>query len=179
METMVVVAIMSLLLLIITQIFALNYRILEQQSARSDNETGAILAARAISQATRGADSVLASYTIGGTLYTSSSTVLVVKMPAINASGNVIENAFDYTAFYRDPLKNTFIKAATQADANSIRRSGTRLMTAYNQTLIFRYNEPDITKANRVSMYLVNSQTKRGQTFTTRGWTSIFLRNFQ
>ncbi len=179
METMVVVAVMAMLLLIITQIFALNYRILEQQAARADNETGAIITARTISQAARGAIAVVASYTIGGTLYTSSSTTLVVKMPALSSSGTVIVNAYDYMAFFRDPLKPAYIKVATEADAGSIRRSGSRLMTNYNQTLIFRYDNPDITKANRVSMYLVNSQVKRGQTYTTRAWTAIFLRNFQ
>lgn len=177
METMVVIGIMSLLLIIITQIFALNYDIFTKQSKRSDNEVGAILAAKTISQMARGAEAVEASHTFNGTARTSSSTGLVLKIPAVDASNNVLAGVYDYIAFYRSSSTPTNIMAVTEAGSGSARIAGTRLITAHNSVLTFRYNNPTITDADRVSMYLVNTQSQRGLTLTTRAWTSIFLRN--
>lgn len=177
MEMMVVIGIMMMLLLLITQIFALNYDIFAKQSKRTDNEVGAILAAKTISQMSRGALAVEASRTIGGTLYTSSDSQLVLKIPSVDASNNIIAGQYDYVAFYRSPTQTTKIFAVTEAYSGSIRKSNTRLITAYNTALIFRYNNPSPASANRVSMLVINTQTQRGITLTTKGWTSIFLRN--
>jgi len=177
MEMMVVIGIMMYLLLIITQIFALNYDIFAKQSKRTDNEVGAILAAKTISQMARGALDVEASRTMSGTTYTSSDSQLVLRLPAVNASNDIIAGVYDYVGFYRSTTETTKIFAVTEAGSGSIRKSGTRLVTAYNTALIFRYNNPALTGANRVSLFVVNTQTQRNITLTTRGWTSIFLRN--
>ncbi len=177
MEMMVVIGIMMFLLVIITQIFALNYDIFAKQSKRTDNEVGAILTAKTISQMARGALSVEASRTIDGTLYTSSDSQLVLKMPAVDAANNIIVNAFDYVAFFRSPTQPTRIMAATEADAGSVRQTNTRLITDFNTALVFRYNNPVPADADRVSLLVINTQTQRSLTLTTKGWTSIFLRN--
>jgi hypothetical protein len=177
METIVVIGIMIGLLLIITQIFALNYDIFAKQSKRSDNEVGAILAAKNISQMARGAETVEVSHVFDGTTRTSSTAALVLKLPSIDASSNVIADSYDYVAFYRSVATPTKIMADTEGAAGSARVSGTRLITAFNTTLIFRYNDPVITDANRVSLFLINSQSQRGLNLTTKAWTSIFLRN--
>ncbi len=176
-EMMVVIGVMTFLLLIITQIFALNYDIFAKQSKRTDNEVGAILAAKTISQMARGALNVEASRTIGGTLFTSSASQLVLKMPAVDASNNIIVNSFDYVAFYRSPTQTTKIMAVTEAAAGSVRKTNTRLITDYNTAMVFRYNNPVPASADRVSMLVINTQSQRGITLTTKGWTSIFLRN--
>ena len=177
METMVVIGIMIVLLLIITQIFALNYDIFAKQSKRSDNEVGAILAAKTVSQMARGAEAVEASHVFSGTTRTSSSTAVVLKLPSVDASNAIITGSYDYVAFYRSAATPTKIMVDTEGAGGSARLSGTRLITAYNTTLIFRYNDPVITDADRVSLFLINSQTQRGLTLTTKAWTSIFLRN--
>ena len=177
METVVVVGVMTIIMLVITQIFILNYNIFARQSKRAGNDTGAILAAQAISQLTRGASNVETSHAFNGTTRTSSSTALVLKMPSLDAGGNPIALSFDYVAVYRDATVTSKIFIDTDADPASTRQDGTRLITDFNATMIFRYNDSTITTANRVSVYLVNSQIDRDSTLTTRAWTSIYLRN--
>lgn len=177
METIIVIGIMSVLMLVVTQIFLLNYEIVDKQSGRAANETGAILAAKTISQMTRGASAVEASHVFSGTTRTSSSTTLVLKMPSIDSSGNVLAATFDYVAIYRHTTNTDELHVAIDAATGSYRQDGSRRLTANNQTLTFFYNDPTLTETDRVSAYVVNSQTKRGTTLTTRGWTSIFLRN--
>ncbi len=176
-ETIVVVGVMSIIMVTMAQIFILNYSIYSSQTKRAGNDLGAVLAAQAISQLTRGASNVEVAHDFGGTVRTSSSSVLVLKMPSLDSGGNVLPGFFDYVAVYRGATEPTKIFIDTDADAISFRQDGTRMITDYNTVLIFRYDAPDLTSANRVSAYLVNAQTDRNTTLTTRAWLSIFLRN--
>ncbi len=177
METITVIGVMAIILMIVTQIFAASYDVFIKQAARVDNETGAILAARAIGDAAQGADAVLASATINGATYASSVNALVLKIPSIDAAGNVVAGSFDDVAIYRDAATPTKIFTDTAPAAGSRRPSGKHLVTAYNQTLAFRYNDPDVALATRVQVFIVNQQTKRSTTLTTNAWTAFFLRN--
>jgi len=179
MESIVVIGVMAVIMLVISQIFLLNYEMFWKQSLRSGNETGAILASRTISQLARSAADVEASHVFGGTTRTSSDTQLVLKLPSIDGTGSLIFNTYDYVAFYRDATATTKIFSVTEAGSGSVRKSGTRLVTAYNAALYFRYNNPDVTKADRVSVMLINQQTRRGTSVTSRAWTSIFLRDYK
>ena len=177
MEGMAVLGVMTLLLVMVTQIFAISYDAFAKQSARANNDAGAMLGARAISEAARGATEVLTSHTINGTNYTSSSTTLVLKLPAVNTSGGIVADAYDYIAVYRSATDATKIFADTEPNASSYRVSGQKLVTAYNDTLTFRYDNPNIAEANRVSVYIRNEQVVRTTTVKTEAWSSIFLRN--
>ncbi len=177
MEALTVIGIMTIVLVMVTQIFAVTYDVYVKQSARTDNENGAVLAARNISDMTRGASQVMTSQVINGTTYTTGSDVLVLKMPTVDSSNNVVASTYDYVAFYRHGSMTTKIYADTDAGAGSKRVDGQKLVTAFNQTMKFRYNDPTPSSATRVQVYLVNQQTVRSTTITTKGWTAIFLRN--
>lgn len=177
MEGMTVIGVMAIILVMVSEIFTVSYDIFIKQSARSENETGAVLAARAISEAARGADSIESSYVINGTTYTTSANVLVLKLPTIDASNNVVPASYDHMAIYRHSAQTTKIFADIDAAAGSKRIDGQKLMTANNTIMQFRYNDPDVASADRVQVYLVNSQTKRQTVLTTKAWTAIFMRN--
>lgn len=176
-ELMVAMAVMSVMLLIVSQIFIADYNLVQGQVAHTDTVVGTMLATRAISTMARGAVGVMATQTINGTSYTSSTSTLVLKLPAINATGDVINNTYDYVAFARDGSSPTKIFADVQAASGSARISLRRLITAYNSQLAFRYNAADITKATRVQIYLVNSEAYRNSTLTDSAWTALYLRN--
>ena len=178
MEGMTVIGIMAIILVMVSEIFTVSYDIFVKQSARTDNETGAVLAARAISEAARGAEAVESSHVINGTTYTTSADVLVLKLPTLDSSNNVVAASYDYMAVYRHSAQTTKIFSDIDAAVGSKRVDGQKLITAYNTTMKFRYNDPDVTKADRVQVYLVNSQTKRSTILTTKAWTAIFMRNY-
>lgn len=177
METLVVIGVMAVLMVLVTQIFALNYDVYAKQTARLDADTGAVFAARTVSNLTRGASRVVDSWTINGTPYTTSEDTVVLRIPSIDGSGNIIDATFDYIAIYRDGTETTKIYADTEVDATSSRNAGKRLITAHNDTMRFTYNAPDASDATRVGMLLINLQTVRGATFRSKAWTSLFLRN--
>ncbi|MEK9152239.1 MAG: hypothetical protein AAB692_02640, partial [Patescibacteria group bacterium] len=177
METMTVIGVMAIVLVMISQIFVASYNTFVQQTARTDNETGAIIAGRTMADYSRGASSIMASQTIGGTVYATGDEVLVLKMPSIDSAGNVIALSYDYAAFAKDPSDATRIMVHMLGASGSRRLTGDRLVSAYNDVLKFRYNNADPTLANRIQIYLVNKQTKRTTTVVTKSWTAIFLRN--
>lgn len=177
METIVVIGIMTIVLMILSQIFAINYDFTLKQLARNDDDMGAIAAMRRLGDVTRGAISVATQDVINGTTYASSSDVLVLKLPAMDASGDILPAVFDRVAVFRDATVSTVIRTDTDAAAGSVRQDGKRLLTAYNDTMTFSFNDPSIDKATRVSVFMINSQVVRGRTLTTRAWTSVFLRN--
>ncbi|MBI4457801.1 hypothetical protein HY633_02460 [Candidatus Uhrbacteria bacterium] len=177
METLTVIGVMSVVMMMVGQIFTAGYDVYAKQTARTENESGAVVAGKAIADLSRGASEIVASSTVDGTSYTTSDEVLVLKMPAIDGSNNIVVASYDYVAFARSPTDATKILVHTQAAAGSKRRTGSRLVTAYNDVLKFRYNRADPALAGRVQVYIVNRQTKRATAVTTKSWTAIFLRN--
>lgn len=177
-ETMVVIGIMGILFVLVSQIFLINQNLVALALGRADNDNGAIFAIRRMGELTRGATAVMASQTINSISYTSSSTVLVLKLPSIDSSNNIIASTYDYIAVYRDATDTTKIFTDTQKSGSSVRVNGKKLLTAYNSTMSFSYNNSTIASATRVSVFLINTQTIRNKALTTKAWTSIFLRNF-
>ncbi|MEY4723816.1 MAG: hypothetical protein RLZZ324_1329 [Candidatus Parcubacteria bacterium] len=177
MESLAVIGIMTMLLFIITSVFAVNQQLIARSLARTDDDNGATLTIRRIGELVRGAFTVLSSSTINGTVYTTGPNVLVVQIPSVDASGNVYAGEYDYIAIYRDAVATTKIYSDTQTGADSARQSGKKLLTAYNSSLEFSYNNPVQSSATRVSIFLVNTQTVRGTVLLTKAWTSIYLRN--
>lgn len=178
MEAVVTIGIMTMVLVMVADVFAVNNNLVALSLGRADNDNGAVLALKRLGELARGAGGVVSSQTINGTAYVSSSTVLVLKLPTIDPSNNIISGSYDYIAFYRDSTDATKIYTDLAPAAGSVRVSGKKLLTAYNQTLAFSYNNAAISQATRVSVFIVNQQTVRLKMLTTRAWTSIFLRNF-
>ncbi|MFH1046981.1 MAG: hypothetical protein V1738_01660 [Patescibacteria group bacterium] len=177
MEGIAVLGVMTLLLVMVAQIFLVSYDAYAKQSARANNDAAAMLSARAIAEATRGAVEILASYSINGHTYTSSSDELVLRLPSIDADGNVMDGEYDYIAFYRDSTETEKIFSDIAPGASSYRFSGQKLMADHNAVFTLRYNSSNITEANRVSVYLKNQQIVRQADVATEAWSSIFLRN--
>jgi len=172
-----VLGVMTVLLVMVTQIIMLSYDTYYKQVARANIDANAILASRAISESARGALSVLATHTINGTSYSSDGSELVLQLPAVDASGNIIGGEYDYVAIYRDGTETEKIFSDIEAAATSYRFSGQKLITDHNEALIFRYDHPDYQQATRISILLRNSQIVRQSDILTETWSSIFIRN--
>ncbi len=182
-ELICVMGIMMIIMVMINDIFRVDYDYTVKALARIDNDNGATFAMRRMGELTRGATNVLSSKTINGTLYTTSPTTLVLQMPSLDSSGNVISGCSDYIAIYRHATSTTQIWTDTDINnvtcsaGTSVRVDGKKLLTGNNNTLTFSYNNWHPYNATRISVFLVNQKTVRGTTMTTKTWTSIFLRN--
>jgi type II secretory pathway pseudopilin PulG len=177
MEGLAALGIMTIILVLVAEIFGVNMNLVTTQLRRTDTATGAIQAIRRLSDEARGASAVEESHVFGGDTYTTSADALVLNIPSIDANGDIIAGEYDHVAFYRDGSDPTKVFSATDPGVGSQRPAGARLLSGYNDIMAFRFNNPDPTEADRVSVYIENSRTYRGQPIETKAWTSIFLRN--
>jgi hypothetical protein len=177
MEAVAVLGVMMIILVMVSEIFSVNMNLITTQLRRTDTSTGAIQAIRQISEQARGASAVVASRVIDGTSYVTSDDTLVLQMPSIDGSGDIVPGQSDYVAFYHDPGDSSKIYAIVDPGTGSYRAQSNRLMSGYNSVMTFRYNSPTESDATRVSVYIENSRTYRDRDIVSTAWTSIFLRN--
>lgn len=178
MEAMVVLGIMTILLMTVNSIFKANDDLVARELRQADTTVGAVQAVRTISEMTRGASDVVAEHDFNGTTHTTSSDTLVLQMPSLDINGSVLGGENDFVAVYRGSGADADkIYLNVVVGLNSARPSGIKALSRYNESLIFRYNDSDVTLANRVSVFLSNVRTYRGSTIRAKAWTAIFLRN--
>ena len=92
------------------------------------------------------ADRVLSAHTFSGTAYTSGASSLVLELPAIDSSGNIL-TGHDYVVFY---VSGNAAYRLFEADAASNRRSGLKQLSDAVNSLIFTYDNIDVTQATKV-----------------------------
>ncbi len=134
-----------------------------------------------VRQSTKQSSGVIASYTYGGTTYTSSATQVVLKIPALDNLGNIISNTNDYIVFFQDQNK---LRYKLFPDAQSSRKSQDQIFSTSVDSLTFKYlnsqnppNEVTPVSATKVRIILSLKQ-KNGQTIETNTATSeAALRN--
>ncbi len=125
--------------------------------------------------------SVATSFTSGATIYTSGPTQLVLKVPSLDASNNIIFQTFDYHIFFLDSGKLRF---KIYPDSLSSRKSADQIFSTLVDTLSFKYldnlappNEVTPSIAKKVLIFLSLKQ-KSGANFEKISATSEgYLRN--
>ncbi len=173
-ETVIVVAIGAILMVALSYLI-LNFNAIssyEQLSATSSGSASTFL--RELESLTLPADAVLAQHAFANATYTSTSTSLVLEIPSIDSSGNVIANTYDYAAFY---VTGTNAYRLLEANALSARASGTKQLSSTVSALTFTYNATDFTQVNTVTVDIqTQAQTKQDMTYDHRH-EQIRLRN--
>lgn len=173
-ETLIVIAIGLAMLTALASLIESFYRTAAYQVASEHVSGSASATMREMESLIPSADAVLASYTFPDATYTSSSTVLVLKLPSIDSTGTVITNAYDYAAIYR--IGNSAY-SQIEASANSARPSGTTLLSAYVQSLTFTYNSADPSTATAVTVDLKTETSAGSNTLTDHRNEYLGLRN--
>lgn len=134
----IAVVVGALLLVIMVNSFGLFY----QQSGRLEQGLNVNDALVKTKETIRGASKVSSSYPeTGSPTYTSSSTQLVLKIPSINSSGDIISGVFDYFVFFKD---NDKLRFKTFPDAQSSRKAQDQIFTTKLDNLIFEYFDAQI-----------------------------------
>ncbi|TSC87432.1 MAG: hypothetical protein G01um10147_609 [Microgenomates group bacterium Gr01-1014_7] len=116
-----------------------------------------------------------------GVAATSSATQIVLKVPAINSSGNIITDTFDYIIFFQDQTK---LRYKFFPDVISSRKSQDQIFSVSVDSLTFKYldsqnppNEVSPASATKVRIILSLKQ-KTGQNIEVNTATSeASLRN--
>ncbi len=177
-ESIVTIGIAVFVFLIIALVFIAHNKLFNLQSILADSEINNYLALNHLGKLIKSSNRVLASQTINSINYSSSANVLVLELPSVDSSQNIIPNSFDYAAIHQSSTDQTKLIVSLQANSPSSRASGNILISSGVQKIIFSYNNSDFTKVNLVSIYLTNARTFLGARPTTNSSVQFALRNF-
>ncbi len=148
-ETMIVIAISAIMFITISiLIFKFNMTSEYQQAILQSSGSASALI-KEVETLTLPADAVLLTHIFSGVTRTSTSTTLVLEIPSIDSSGNIIPNAHDYAAFY---TTGTIAYRTLEKNAASVRVSGTKKLSDTVQSLTFTYNNAALTAADIVTV---------------------------
>lgn len=173
-ETFIVVGISVVALVALTNLFLIFNSTYGNQQVFMAVAGSASTAMNAFEAAILPADQVLASHDFSGTVYSSSATTLVLELPSVDSSGNIIAGTKDYIAFYSS---SATLYRLTQAGAGSIRASGlTQLSTTLN-SLSFTYDNGDSTKVTSVTADIVTQARFKQQMVQGHLNEQLYLRN--
>lgn len=127
-----------------------------------------------MSSTIRLADQVLSSHNFSGTIYTTSSTTLVIELPTIDAAGTIQATKHDYVAYF---MSGGIIKKITDADALSSRKTGIHVLSNVGTYLSFGLDTWVVANALVVTVDVRTSATVRSQTSQSQITQQIYLRN--
>ena len=160
-EIIVVIAISIVLILVGSAVFIGNSKFYQNQKG----EIAAVNATRAagdrLSEFARAATDMLASRQFGAATYTTSATMVVLRVPSIDASGNLIAGAYDYAAFGRDPNNASRLLLVVDGAAGSVRGDRTLEVTDKLSAISLTYDNADPTAAKQVTYTITVTDTGR------------------
>lgn len=121
------------------------------------------------------ADRVLTAQTVNGRSLVSGESSLVLELPSVDEDGEIIDEAFDYAAFYIDGPGRLFI--AVQPSASSARDNTTKPMGDSVVSLVFSYDDLNLDNAHKISVDLITQRQVAEQAVSNHTWSQITLRN--
>ena len=176
-ETIVSIFVGLVLIVALTQSFVILLRLNDAKKIVSRLTLHADRGIARVAKASQESKQVLASAVISGTTYTTSSTELVLQVPSINASGQIINGSFDTVVYRRNPSSTDQLLEITDGLAGSIRTDGTRIVSQFVTNLIFRYNNSSPASATIVTVFIKTATTVHGTLKETASQTTVKLRN--
>lgn len=173
-ETVITLGIFTIMMLALYSFFISSNSTFTFQNAYIQTHASAGEVTTAITTAALPGSNVLASHVFGTMTLFSGSGTLVLEVPSIDSSGNIVTGKFDYYGFY---TTGSSVYQILEPDVNSARPAGTKLLTTDLNALIFTYDNTDFTLVRYVNADVKTQSTIKGQQITSHLQQTIYLRN--
>lgn len=135
-EVLVAMGIATLAGVLLVVIIVNSAGIFTQQSSKVQTGLNINDALSSVRGNIKQASAVAESYTSGSTTYTTGSSQLVLKVPSIDSSGNIITDTFDYFVFFLD---QKILHFKIFPDSSSSRTASDRIFSTSVDSLEFRF----------------------------------------
>lgn len=174
-EVVVAIGIFILILFILWHFYFSYYQVFNFQQATSKMAGSASLSANELQSAVLQADKVIASRTISGNVFTTDQDTLILEIPSIDSSGNILSSKYDYVVFYANG--SNFYKQ-TEADASSARVSSLKSLSSMLSNISFTYDNGDPAQVSRIDIDMQMQTTVNHQMTSYELQEKLYLRNF-
>jgi hypothetical protein len=173
-ETLIVIGISVIAFIALVNLFLLFNSVYGYQNAFIAGAGSAGNAMTAFETAIPQASHALASHDFSGTVYASDADTLVLELPAIDGSGNILPGMSDHIVFY---ASGTVLYRLTLAGAGSVRVPGTKVLSTTLFSLSFIYDDADFTKVTNVTAEIETRSAYKEQTVASTLREQLYLRN--
>ncbi len=173
-ETVVVVFIFGLIVVVIYTVYSNYSGVIGTQEALMDTAGSLSATMVDIEKSVNQADKVVSTHTFSDTTVTSTSTSLVVEMPAVDASGNIVTNIYDYIGYYATGTKAVRV---VDAAASSSRQTSSRSFSQTLSALKFTYDNSDLTLVTNITVDATTSTVVKQKTITSHLKQTDYMRN--
>jgi type II secretory pathway pseudopilin PulG len=170
-ETVVVIFITTILLLTFYSLFDWHGKVYNYQQAIIRTSGSARDSMQYLSVYTSQSYRVLTS----GAGYNSGPDTLVLQLPAVDNSGEIIASKWDIAVFY---ASGTQLRLLTMPDPASSRPTLDKQLSDSLQSLVFTYNNAVFDSTTKVTADLTTSLNVRNQTAKTKLSESLYLKNY-
>ena len=173
-ETLIVIFLFTVVMAAVLQLY-LNFNktyLLQNASINNSYSAGSIV--NEFQHLGLQADAVIASRTFSGNTYTTGASTLILELPSINSSGDVVSGTHDYAVLY---LASSSAYRILEASASSARVSGSKLLSNAVNALTFTYGNATPSLSTRVSIDIQTQSVVKQQTLQTHLIQQVYLRN--
>ena len=157
-ESLVSVSLVVIISLVLMGLFIGHVRISRLVSSNADLLNQRTLLEQDFDRFIHLATRVVDNAVVNGTSYTSDVDTLVLEIPSVDGAGFVIENEFDYLAYYLDPSDPASLKVTFQPGPSSFRLNIDKSLGNSVESVEFFYNTPLPLSAGMINVK-VNLQT--------------------
>lgn len=173
-EVVITVALFAVLMFGLSQLYLVNNRVVTLQRSTMGVALDAGSIVDAVRLAASQADHVVASHTFSGVPYTSATTTVVFELPAVDASGSIIANTYDYIAIYSSGAN---VYRVIDAAPGSDRLSGMKQLADVLGGISFTYDTASFPSVASVTVNATTTALVKGQTTQAHLREHIYLRN--
>lgn len=164
-EAVISISIFVLVALVIGALFIRNTQLYSSQDADTRIKISKATFGKNFQEVTESAIEVLASQSISGIVFTSSSSTAVFKLYSVNANNDLL-STFDYMVFYKS---GTNVYMQTDADPTSARGDLQKLLAENVDSALFLYNNATPSSASEVKAILNFSKNNKTYNPLTAG----------
>ena len=173
-ESVISVAVVIYILAAFLVIYVNYDKFFNRQQVQMSIGNSARGAAAELQSAALQSDKIMSSHAISGTTYTTGAQAVVLELPSIDGSGNIISGAYDYAVFY---LTGKSLYRRVQVDADSSRHSEFNKISDAVSALAFTYNNADLAQAAKIDVDMQMQATSGKDTISYHLHQEVYLRN--
>lgn len=165
-ESLIGITLASIVGVLLISTLTQNSNLFSNQNANINQGISLNQSSSQINDLVRSASSVATNNPIGSPLYTSGNEVLVLALPSINSSGDVIDNTYDYAVITKDTTNPKLLKEIIFPYALSTRKAKNQILSTKLSSLSFQYyNDSGATVAPNLATkinFVINQSEKAG-----------------
>lgn len=176
-EVLVATAIAVVALLVTAEVTIVHSTLYRSFGSATEINRAAVLPLERIRAAVMSAKRVVDNRTIGGAIFQSGKETIVLELPSVDASQNIIVGSSDFLAIARDQLNPTKIFTVGEIATSSARNGVKTQIASLVENFRFRYNDVMPALATKVDVTLTVSQTALPTKPRAVGGLTFILRN--